>query len=88
MSERPKERETGPENDLEYLKKQLEAAEAELKQVEAERGKIMDDLIAGKEKAAKNFNDFLRRLKQAEQKAIEALEAWGDAAARSFNLKD
>jgi uncharacterized protein (DUF3084 family) len=88
MDERSREGEGNQEGDLEYLKKQLETAETELRQVEAEREKVMVDLVAGDKNAAQNFNNYLRRVKDAEQKAIAALEAWGNAAAKFYKLED
>lgn len=80
--------EVNPENDLGLLRKKLDAAEADLAQVKSDREKIMGDLVAGKKDAAKKFGVYFERLKQAEQKAIDALEAWGNEAAKKANLKD
>lgn len=89
MNEKPTEgKGESQENKLEHLRIDLDAAEEELAQVKAERKKIMGDLIAGGKDAAKNFREYFKKLKQAEQKAIDALEAWGNEAAKKANLKD
>jgi vacuolar-type H+-ATPase subunit D/Vma8 len=75
---------------LDLLREKLKAAEDGLAEIKKERDGIMDAIIAGSG-VAENFREYLEckeKIKQAEQKAIEALEAWGDAAARKFDLKD
>ncbi|MFA5413808.1 MAG: hypothetical protein WC348_04740 [Patescibacteria group bacterium] len=88
MREKLSEREIISEAELSRLRQELEAAEAELAKVEEEYGQIVSDLAAGKENAAKKFNDYLERLEKSEQKAFAALKVWGDAAAKFHNLKD
>jgi hypothetical protein len=88
MSEKLSREEIVSENELSRLREELEAAEAEEAAVRAERDRIMGDIIAGREGAAKNFNNYFERLKQANQKAIAALLAWGDAAAKFYKLED
>lgn len=88
MNEKLREGEIDSENELSRLRREYEATEAELALVRAERDQAIEGIIAGGKDAAKNFKDYLQRLAQAEQKAIAALEVWGDAAVKLFKLED
>ena len=76
------------EGELSRLRKELEMAEAELAEIKEERDQKIASIVAGEKGSAHNFNDYLRRVKNAEQKAIVALEAWGNAAAKFYKLED
>lgn len=76
------------EEELGRLRRELEEAESALAKVRSEKEEIVGNLKPGSVDAAKNFRDYLARLREAEQKAIDALEGWGNAAAEFHKLKD
>lgn len=88
MKEKSGQEEIAAENELSRLRQELGMAEVELEQVKAERDQIMNAIIAGEKDAARNFSSYFEKLKRAEKKAIDALEAWGNAAAEFYKLNE
>lgn len=86
MNEKPPSEEIVSENELSRLRQELEAAEAKLAKVKEGRNRAIEGLVAGGKDATHNFNDYLREVKQAEEEAIAALVAWGNAAAKFYKL--
>lgn len=88
MTEKMSHKEIISKEALGRLREELEAAESELAEVRIEKEEIVENLRPGSMDAAGKFRDYLVRLKRAEQKAIDALEAWGSAAAEFYKLED
>lgn len=88
MTEKLSHKESISEEEIGGLRQNLDAAEAEVARIKEERDRVIKSIMAGEKGAAHNFEDYLKRLRDAEQKAIVALEAWGSAVTKFYKLED